>query len=316
MNQFIKKSLIFLFLIILTTFLLNKFQSIYNNEQIHFRYKYQEIFNNKVNSKYLFLGSSQVVHSINPQIINLDNQRNSYNFAFNGANPKYFDDFYNIFIKQFYKEPDVIILGVESFLFDTTILQNKIEFDSEYFDKNLMYEFVTSNKYEEYNLYTTDLIINYFPILKYRKDFKYSLRLNRGNPDYKKEKYQLGFMPYNRILNEYSKKRFFSNVNINKEQVKYFKRFLNQLKQENKKVVILYCPELNPDENHFRNEKTVKIINDLANNYNFPVLNYNLEFISEINSDETLFSDWGHMNEKGSQIFSKKLSSDLKKLGL
>lgn len=207
-------------------------------------------------------------------------------------------------------------MGVESFLFDTTILQNKLEFDSEYFDNNLMFDIVFSNKYSEYNFNTTDLIINYFPLLKYRKDIKFSLQLNRGNPDYKKEKYKLGFIPYNRILNENTKKRFFNIVNINTKQVEYFKRFLEQLKTENKKVVILYCPELNPDVNHFRNEKTVKMINDLANNLNFPILNYNLELISEINNDESLFSDWGHMNEKGSKVFSFKLSNDLKKLGL
>lgn len=44
------------------------------------------------------------------------------------------------------------------------------------------------------------------------------------------------------------------------------------------------------------------------------ILNNNLEYISKINYDETLFSDWGHMNEKGSKVFSKQLTNDLKRL--
>ena len=45
-----------------------------------------------------------------------------------------------------------------------------------------------------------------------------------------------------------------------------------------------------------------------------PFLDYETERISPINTNPHLFADWTHMNERGSEAFSKQLGHDLREL--
>jgi len=56
----------------------------------------------------------------------------------------------------------------------------------------------------------------------------------------------------------------------------------------------------------------VKFLKKMAEERGIPFLDYEFERASEINYQSSYFSDVGHLNEKGSDAFSKKLMIDLK----
>lgn len=99
----------------------------------------------------------------------------------------------------------------------------------------------------------------------------------------------------------------------NPTQVKDFKRLLDIFKKEGIPVVFVMCPENIPGRNAPQfNEKNANIVK-LAEQYGIPFLNYNTDLASEINDNYKYYSDWGHMNTKGSTLFSQKLAEDITK---
>ena len=52
-------------------------------------------------------------------------------------------------------------------------------------------------------------------------------------------------------------------------------------------------------------------LDSFAKQNHIPFINYNLEKRSPICDDKDLFTDWGHLNEKGSLEFSVMLRKDL-----
>ncbi len=98
----------------------------------------------------------------------------------------------------------------------------------------------------------------------------------------------------------------------NPSQVKDFSRLLDLFKQEEIPVIFVMCPEYIPG----RNAPQFYVNNDyliaLSEQYKIPYLNYNTDLVSDFNNDYGNFSDWGHMNTKGSTDFSKALAKDIK----
>ena len=89
---------------------------------------------------------------------------------------------------------------------------------------------------------------------------------------------------------------------------------LNQFKNEGIPVVFFMAPEYLPGRDAPQFDEMTDILIGIAKDYNIPFLNYNTEFVSEINNDFTCYSDWGHLNDKGAHLFSKKLYEDLNKI--
>jgi lysophospholipase L1-like esterase len=52
-------------------------------------------------------------------------------------------------------------------------------------------------------------------------------------------------------------------------------------------------------------------LNKIAKERKIPFLDYDTKRITNINTDPSMFSDWIHLNEKGSDAFSELLKSDL-----
>jgi lysophospholipase L1-like esterase len=55
----------------------------------------------------------------------------------------------------------------------------------------------------------------------------------------------------------------------------------------------------------------MKLLNRIAEERKIPFLDYDTKRITNINTDPSMFSDWLHLNEKGSDAFSKLLRGDL-----
>lgn len=102
-----------------------------------------------------------------------------------------------------------------------------------------------------------------------------------------------------------------AGCNDNPSQISDFKKMLDIFEEERIPVIFVMCPEYIPGRNAPQfNEKNDYLI-QLAAEYGIPFLNYNTDLASEINDDYGYYSDWGHMNTKGSTSFSRKLAEDI-----
>lgn len=99
--------------------------------------------------------------------------------------------------------------------------------------------------------------------------------------------------------------------NDNEDQWKALDELLTKFTNDGIKLIFVQVPEHSD-----RKATNIKFNNNrlskLAEKYGAAFLNYNDELISDINEDYTNYSDWGHLNKKGSTAFSKVLAKDLK----
>ena len=97
----------------------------------------------------------------------------------------------------------------------------------------------------------------------------------------------------------------------NRDEWNTFLELLDHFEEEGIKLIFVQCPEYSGANCYLRpkyNEQLAKV----AEKRGIPFLNYNEELASDLNSDPSNYSDWGHMSKKGSTAFSKILAKDLK----
>ena len=80
------------------------------------------------------------------------------------------------------------------------------------------------------------------------------------------------------------------------------------------KVILINTPEYGSKKEEYEKIIAFNYLDSFAQKNGIPFLNYNLEKRYPINDDKELFTDWGHLNDKGSQLFSAILRKDLDSL--
>lgn len=117
-----------------------------------------------------------------------------------------------------------------------------------------------------------------------------------------------GFEPWERA---YDGAPMDQGCNDNPAQWEAFTALLDLFDEYGIHVVLVEVPEYVPGRNEWKMEENNARIAEIAAERGLPFYNYNGERYSAINDDYTCFSDWGHMNYKGSTDFSKTLAGDL-----
>ena len=123
------------------------------------------------------------------------------------------------------------------------------------------------------------------------------------------DKFYQGYVPWQASFDGFNGQR--RSDFFNDEQYADFRTLISQFKADGIEVVFVMAPEFMPDTTIPQLEEMVGIINRIAEEENIPFLNYNTEFISEINRGVRYYSDPGHMNDSGAQAFSRILYDDL-----
>ena len=100
--------------------------------------------------------------------------------------------------------------------------------------------------------------------------------------------------------------------NDTEEQWDALTTLLDRITADGIKLIFVELPEHLDGRTARRFEQNNARLAELAVKYGAEFLNYNDELKSEINDEVSNFSDWGHMNTKGSTVFSKVLGKDLK----
>ena len=305
MYRFIKY--IFIFLLCLTGVfsLLNLLQSNFNLDPLQYKNQYSTAINSLPKIDGIILGTSHATHSLRPTLLDESN-KTYYNFALNGANPEFNYKWYNEIYLLNREKPNYCLFAVDFFMFDEGWLWRRFEQDAEYFP--CVFFLMEMMKFKSN---TTDLIVNRFPFIKYRSQIKSSLKLNHSNSSFKEENYDRGYISFSTPFDSaYYKPKI--KFDIDSTQVKYFKALVKEMLNDDVNIIFIMTPEYGLSVKDYKKMESLKIIEEVAYEHDILFLNYNTELRSYLNQDIKYFSDWGHLNHFGAELFSKKIANELK----
>lgn len=269
----------------------------------YYGFQYKEIFEHEYKANTIIIGTSHATHGIQPALLN-DTETTVYNFACDGSNPEFYQNWYHTIFKPNYPKPEKIIFAVEWFFFDTDELWRTFEHDAVYFPRDIYFKSLITNP----NLNKTALINNRYPAIKNRRNPQ---RLLQYDPyPYLTSEYNAGFIPVKEIGRNIEELKI-ANFNIEKDQQKIFENLINTFIQEGIELVFVNPPAYNFTGIQYENSVLQKYYDSICVVNHIPFLQYNTEKRSFINSDKKYFNDGGHMNYAGSAKFSRMLKNDL-----
>ena len=270
----------------------------------HYPLQYSEVFNPKVNANVIIMGASHTAHGINPKYLE-DGHLRIYNFSMDGAGPSFNLKWYKRVFQLHYPKPVCVIYGVHWGMFDESVVQRKIEQDSKYFPYHFLFGEIRRSK----ELKT--LILNRFAFIRERK--KFTEQLFRGTRQVVVlSKYYNGFIPYER-KGGLDKKKDITPKN-SEAQIKAFEELLDEFEKSKIQVILVQVPGYLPARDSSNIEESMKLINKIAEKRKILFADYDTKRITNINTDPSMFSDWIHLNGKGSDAFSKLLKGDIESL--
>lgn len=295
----LKKKVFFLSILIAILVLMNFWLDHESNP--HYRLDYSEVFHPKVNANVIILGASHATHGINPRYLEADRIK-VYNFSLNGAGPSFNLKWYKKIFQPRYPKPLCVIYGVHWGMFDENLLRRKFDHDSRYFPRHLLF-----NEFGYLEALKT-LILNRFAFIRERKQLLARI-FGKQREVYLLSRYYHGFIPYER-KGALEKKKDVRPKNSGAE-IRAFEELLDEFEKEKIKVIFVQVPGYLPARDPSNIEETMQLLNKIAEERKIPFLDYDTKTVTNINTDPSMFSDWIHLNEKGSDAFSKLLRSDM-----
>ncbi len=300
MKPFFKKVAFFCFPLILFLILVNHWMD--REYYPHYPLQYGEVFHPKVNAEVIILGASHATHGVNPKYLETDHLK-VFNFALNGAPPEFNLRWYQKIFRVYYKKPQYVIYSVHWGMFDDHILRRKFEQDSKYF----IFSFFIREFGDLKNLKI--LLFNRFALFRERKTLLLRLFMKERRELFSLSGYYNGYIPYQTTRNLGKDDVVYPKNNP--VQIDSFLTLLDELKRDQIKVIFVQIPGYHPGIDQTMISKNVELLKKIAEERGIPFLDYDIEKASEINYQSRYFSDVGHLNEKGSEAFSKMLGKDL-----
>ena len=299
-----REKVIFLSILVIILVLMNFWMDGEGNP--HYPLQYDEVFHPKVNADVVILGASHATHGINPKYLEKDHVR-VFNFALNGAGPYFYLKWYRKIFQRHYRKPDCVIYGVHWIMFENHTLQRQLEQDSKYFPLDFIFK-----EFRDFKTLNT-LVLNRFAFIRERRGLPYRLgRLfekRRGGSPFLLSKYYNGFVPYERKGRLDKKKG--SKPQHDRVQIDAFEELLEEFEKNKIQVIFVHIPGFLHSRDDTNISESIQLIHKIAEERKIPFLDYETKRITNLNSDPSMFSDWVHLNEKGSNAFSQLLKSDL-----
>lgn len=273
-----------------------------------YSYKKEKFEKNIDNIEVLIMGSSESLHGINPEFLNLK----GFNLA-NVSQSLYYDKELIIkYINQLQKIK-VVILSISYFSLWYDVYNNSIEYWRDYY----YYHFwgINTNANESFNLK------KYSYISLYGTDFtQLSLFENFPNlPDLTTEN---GFLPNSQYLqdsftdtdarNRVGEHNSAMKENSLKSNLLYLHEILEVLRSKGVAVIFVTCPVT---KRYFSFANTTKI-NSILENVNNLCKEYGCIYLYYLNDDRFTdkdFWDFDHLNSNGAEKFTRILNQDIKK---
>lgn len=278
------------------------------NISYFWEYDYEEVIDPKVRANIVIFGTSHAKHGIDPRALEAPGRR-VYNFALNGATPVFYKHWYNRLFRKNYPKPELILYGVNWFMWaDDWIGIRYFEQDSEYFPGRVFWDSL-----RDANLDRKLLFKNGFLFIKERQHLSDLLGVQRRQPaaGFDPTKYYRGYIPWNKPYDgKLVELRHESSLQL--EQA--FEVLLDQYQSDGIRVVFFQSPEYRAGVQSSLILPGTRQFQQLAQKRAIPLLDYTLPQDRRISGDISLFSDWGHLNEQGSVLFSRILKQDLSRI--
>lgn len=267
---------------------------------------YTKIHKQKFNNLDLIInGSSKAYLQISPKVIDSILELNSYNFGREGSK---FDT--QLFSYELYRKynnkPKYLIQIVSHETFSTYSELYRYILFAPYLELSEVRKLTA--KYQSFNF-----IDYHIPLLKYSGILTDKIFVF-GN---KKDIYK-GYFPQKERVWDTSFNKFKKanpngiTINLDKEMLTDFEEYIKKNKEDSIQVFMVYPPTYYEAHSYIKNrDEIIQIYKNISEKYNISFLNYSSDSIS-LNRD--YFYNSQHLNENGAELFTLKMSRDIKKI--
>jgi hypothetical protein len=313
MKKLLRNSILFIIPAIAFMYLADYF---FTNQLRKARYDefgiWNDIFDGKIDSDVAVYGSSRAMVHMDTEILRDSLGANAYNMGVNGHN------FWITYLRhleylKYNRQPRMIIQSIDVFtLTKRPDLFNPDQFLPYMRGNDLMKDFISSYKgFGKYDYY--------LPLIRYTGQYKTILDIfkNMVKPGSVKGERIRGYSPQDQAWNDDMDVAFqkFDNfrVDFDTASVVLFDRFLQECKDKNIEVVLVYTPEFIEGQDFVKNR--TEILNkfkEFAEKYNLRYFDYSNDPISH---NRDYFYNASHLNREGASVFTRKLSSDIIRTG-
>lgn len=310
MNRFLKNILLFLIPIIGISFLLDNFLSNKLRQcttLVKGEYAvWNDIFDGKINSDIIIIGSSRAWVHFNPTKITQKTGVSSYNIGIDG-HPFLLQDLrYNI-LRKYNKKPKLIIVSVES---------NSLFKKSDLYNHHQFLPYLKSNKedlkegllqFNGFDSYDFEL-----PLVRFYGNFYiFKELLFAGKPTNRVKGFESHKRKWNNNLLEAKKKFNTLKVKVDDITTQKFKKFIKENIKEEINVVLVYSPEYIDGQQFISNrDSIVNLYKKISFNNKIPFIDFSNDSISY---KKEYFYNATHLNKKGANLFTNQLIDTLLK---
>jgi hypothetical protein len=272
---------------------------------------WKAIYNGTVNADIVIYGASRALQHIDPAILEDTLHQSAYNLGIHAYNFEMQYLRHKLFLK-YNKKPKLIICSLDFMTFQKRAdLFNPGQFLPYMLFDSLMRKYTADYIGYKY----CDYVI---PLVRYYGQGQYihsavSLAISKTPNDADRAKGYYGteqqFIP---VFNEGAKdQRPYYDIKFDELSIQLFDRYLAECKAANIKVVFVYTPEYIYAHKFIRNRKQLfDLIHHFSEKYNIPLYDYSSDPMC---NNTAYFYNSEHLNRAGSQLFSKKVASDLKR---
>lgn len=316
MKKFLKNLLIFLIPLLLVSFgldhLLSNVLSKSNNHADGEYPTWNDLYAGNINSDIVIYGSSRAIVHINPKTISDSFQTSVYNLGING-HPFLLQHFRHTLLLKYNVQPIVII---------QTLDVTSLDLESDLYNPDQFLPYMLNNKEMEqatlaFNGYKS---IDYkIPLIRYygkKGAFLEIIKLifhKSGNTIMRIKGYQDKDKIWNDDLMKAQQELGSLEAKPDSSIVHLFEEYLNECKQKNIKVILVYTPEFIDGQKFVSNRSDIiDLYYRFSRKYDIPFFDYSGDSIS---FHKKYFYNSGHLNKTGADLFTAKLITDLKKTG-
>lgn len=260
--------------------------------------KYQAMFEPGARQPNVIVGSSVAAYGIDPRYL----ERPFFNYAFNGAGPAFIRDWYQAFKAQ-QRPPETVIYSIEWFALKYSADHSrKLQYDAIYFPLPRLAGFLRRGEVS-----APALAGRLFPLVSRHEALQNWLFRQESPLEVEYQRYDQGFVPVNSQkdqLTAYLRK--YDRYPVDRGILAELQAGLAEMQHDGVRVILVHPPLYAPLVGLHPAEEA--LLADVAREHRMPFLDY---AGSPLAYDRSLFLDDRHLNERGSQAFSRQLARDL-----
>lgn len=271
--------------------------------------KYQAMFDPGARQANIIVGSSVAGYGIDPRYLERPGS-SFFNYAYNGGGPEFINQWYKEFKAQ-QAPPKLVIYSIEWFSLKIGAKgTRKLRYDYKYFPAYRQIDSI----YRGHSP-VADAVWRMFPLLRNHERLQ-NWALGQASPlriEY--ARYYHGFVPINSSADEMTPYLAnYTRAPVDPACLAAFRDGLAEMQRDGARVVIVHPPFYAPVVGAHPTEEA--LIAAIAREHHVPFLDYAGTLGSSLSHDRSLFVDDRHLNEKGSQCFSRQLARDLRSRAL